>query len=132
MLADRQLQFYEELGYLVVEDVLDPDNVIRSARQEYLDLIRNLCREWRTQDLVSGNLDEMSFEDMLLDGYRAGCDWFQPMDISLPGERITADPSSELKDWRVWRSMWENARKQLAKRPHIDIHRWQSDSPMCA
>jgi ectoine hydroxylase-related dioxygenase (phytanoyl-CoA dioxygenase family) len=27
----------------------------------------------------------------LLAAYRAGCDWFQPMDISLPGDRIRPD-----------------------------------------
>ncbi|MFD2856101.1 hypothetical protein ACFSZS_16945 [Seohaeicola zhoushanensis] len=30
----------------------------------------------------------------LLTSYRAGCDWFQPMDISLPGDTILADTPS--------------------------------------
>jgi ectoine hydroxylase-related dioxygenase (phytanoyl-CoA dioxygenase family) len=32
-----------------------------------------------------------TFWDKLLTAYRAGCDWFQPMDISLPGGAIEAD-----------------------------------------
>lgn len=41
-------------------------------------------------------------------------------------------PASELRDWRVWESMWEEARARLAPKPHIPIHRWTSDSPACA
>lgn len=46
--------------------------------------------------------------------------------------RSRADPDSELTDWRIWRRMWEEARARLAREPHIDIHRWQSDAPFCA
>jgi phytanoyl-CoA hydroxylase len=37
-----------------------------------------------------------------------------------------------LTDWRKWRAMWEKARAELATRPHIPIHRWSADSPVCA
>lgn len=46
--------------------------------------------------------------------------------------RSRSRPETELKDWRVWKDMWENARARLASGPHIEIHRWQSDSPHCA
>lgn len=46
--------------------------------------------------------------------------------------RSRAAPQSELRDWKLWRKMWEDARERLAERPHIDIHRWRSDSPVCA
>lgn len=46
--------------------------------------------------------------------------------------RSRAAPHTELRDWRVWRTMWEDARARLAEKPHIDIHRWQSDAPFCA
>jgi hypothetical protein len=46
--------------------------------------------------------------------------------------RSKTDPSSEMRDWRHYQSMWEEARARLAKAPHIDIHRWQSDAPFCA
>lgn len=41
-------------------------------------------------------------------------------------------PDTALRDWRIWRGMWEDARAQLSKQPHIPIHRWQSDAPHCA
>ena len=46
--------------------------------------------------------------------------------------RSRSAPQTELRDWRVWRKMWEEARTTLAARPHIDIHRWKSDAPFCA
>ncbi len=46
--------------------------------------------------------------------------------------RSKADPSIELKDWKAWRSMWEEARARLAQEPHINIHRWSANAPACA
>ena len=46
--------------------------------------------------------------------------------------RSRRDPSSELRDWRAWLRMWEDARARLAARPHIDIHRWSADAAVCA
>ncbi len=49
-------------------------------------------RAWRAReeddDLIILAFD---FESKLRVAYAAGCDWFQPMDISLPGDRIHAD-----------------------------------------
>ena len=41
-------------------------------------------------------------------------------------------PDTELRDWKKWKAMWEDARAELARAPHIDIHRWSSDAPVCA
>lgn len=46
--------------------------------------------------------------------------------------RSKARPETELRDWRGYKTMWENARARLANAPHIDIHRWKSDAPYCA
>lgn len=46
--------------------------------------------------------------------------------------RSRAHPQSELKDWRVWRRMWEDARDRLSQTDHIPQHRWPSDGPCCA
>lgn len=46
--------------------------------------------------------------------------------------RSRAHPETELRDWKLWRKMWEDARARLAERPHVDIHRWSSSSPACA
>ncbi len=46
--------------------------------------------------------------------------------------RSRANPETELRDWRTWRAMWQDARARLAHAPHIDIHRWSADAPACA
>lgn len=46
--------------------------------------------------------------------------------------RSRARPETELQDWRIWKKMWEDARARLAQAPHIDIHRWSADAPVCA
>ncbi len=46
--------------------------------------------------------------------------------------RSRTHPETELRDWRRWREMWEDARSRCAANPHIPIHRWTSDSPFCA
>ena len=46
--------------------------------------------------------------------------------------RSRSNPASELKDWRVWKEMWEQTRFALANSAHIAQHRWDSSSPYCA
>ncbi len=82
MLTDAQIEHFETHGYLVVENILDAA-ILDPVRREYHALLGDLCAGW--------GIDEDSFEDNLIAAYRAGHDWFQPMDISLPGDRIRAD-----------------------------------------
>lgn len=46
--------------------------------------------------------------------------------------RSRSNPGSELKDWRVWKKMWEDTRSHLARSEHIPQHRWGNDAPYCA
>jgi ectoine hydroxylase-related dioxygenase (phytanoyl-CoA dioxygenase family) len=46
--------------------------------------------------------------------------------------RSRAHPETELHDWQVWKTMWEDTRARLSVAPHTDIHRWSSDAPYCA
>ena len=46
--------------------------------------------------------------------------------------RSRTSPDRVLASSDEWRVMWEEARARLAVAPHIDIHRWQADSPSCA
>lgn len=83
MLTDDQIKAFNRDGYLVVPDVVPQDTLDR-VRAEYAELLDGLYSGW--------NLPEAkSFEDQLITAYRAGRDWHQPLDISLPGDRIEAD-----------------------------------------
>lgn len=91
MLSADQTAFFAENGYLVVEDVLDRLTVIEPVKAEYAALLDDLYDGWFAQGRVATSPQGLSFHDKLLIAYRAKCDWFQPMDISLPGDRIRPD-----------------------------------------
>ncbi|AZQ67028.1 phytanoyl-CoA dioxygenase [Silicimonas algicola] len=82
-LTDDQLRFFETQGYLVVENVLG-DDVLAPVRAEYDALLDRMMDGW-------GMAREGDFAEKVVSAYEAGHDWFQPMDISLPGDRIEAD-----------------------------------------
>ena len=83
MLSSDQKRRFETEGYLVVENVLD-QSLLDSVRREYATLLEGLMRGW-------GREPTGDFATDLVTAYRDGLDWFQPMDISLPGDRIAAD-----------------------------------------
>ncbi|MDU9005641.1 phytanoyl-CoA dioxygenase family protein [Sedimentitalea todarodis] len=89
MLTQLQRDGFARDGYLVVENVLDASTVLIPVRQEYAQLLDDLYDGWVAQGWVPAGV--AGFESRLLASYAAGCDWFQPMDISLPGDRIAAD-----------------------------------------
>lgn len=82
MLCQNDIAHFKTHGYLVVDNVLDTPR-LDAIKQEYHALLDRLCEGW--------GLTGDSFEDKLIKAYKAGHDWFQPMDISLPGDRIQAD-----------------------------------------
>ena len=83
MLSEAQIKEFRETGCLVVDNVLD-DGVLAAVRAEYDALLDGLLRDW-------GMSLEGDFEAKLMRAHATGRDWFQPMDISLPGDRIKAD-----------------------------------------
>ncbi|MEL6467325.1 MAG: phytanoyl-CoA dioxygenase family protein [Pseudomonadota bacterium] len=89
MLTRAQVDQFNRQGYLVLEDVI-PASVIAAVRREYGDLLDRLYAGWQAEGRVPAGPD-LDFWGKLRASYAAGCDWFQPMDISLPGGEITAD-----------------------------------------
>ncbi len=81
MLTPEQIESFNRDGYLVVPDVVS--DKLPALRVEYEKLLKNLCTEW--------GIAYTTFEGTLIEAYRLGYDWFQPLDISLPGDRIQAD-----------------------------------------
>ena len=89
MLTTNQITEFNENGVIVIPDVLNADLLDR-IRQEYAVLLDGLYADWQRQGLVPP-ADGLDFYEKLLVSYRAKCDWFQPMDISLPGDTIRDD-----------------------------------------
>lgn len=90
MLTPEQILSFETKGYIVVEDVL-PKDVLDQVKAEYAALLDDIYKKWYAQGAVKTPPNELDFWGKLLCAYEAGCDYFQPMDISLPGDRISAD-----------------------------------------
>jgi ectoine hydroxylase-related dioxygenase (phytanoyl-CoA dioxygenase family) len=88
MIDDRHLAQFERDGFLTVEDVLDT-SLLDRIRREYGDILDSLTDTWHSQGLI-GSLEGMNFWEKLAACYDARLDWFQPMDISLPGGVIEA------------------------------------------
>lgn len=82
MLTREQVERFGKEGYLVVENVLD-QGLLDLVRAEYAEILDGLCEGW--------GIEGKTFAEKLTRAYAAGHDWFQPMDISLPGDRIRAD-----------------------------------------
>lgn len=89
MLTQDQIETFNRDGVLVVPDVL-PTDVLNAVKDEYRALLDTLYAGWHAEGLVPSP-EGMDFWQKLLVSYKAGCDWFQPMDISLPGDEITPD-----------------------------------------
>lgn len=88
-LSEDQIATFNRDGVLVVEDVLPPD-VLATVKAEYTALLDTMYDAWHAEGRVPPPGD-MDFFQKLLTAYEAGCEWFQPMDISLPGSEIAAD-----------------------------------------
>ncbi len=89
VLSQDQIEFFETKGYLVIEDVLD-NATLEAVKAEYTDLLDGMYDDWHAKGLVPPPGDQ-DFYQKLLTGYQAKCEWFQPMDITLPGSKIEAD-----------------------------------------
>ena len=90
MLTPAQIeQFYTD-GYLVIKDVIDP-GTLHAVRSEYAALMDRLYGQWHDEGKVPAPTPDMGFWDKLDIAFRGGFDWYQPLDISLPADGITAD-----------------------------------------
>ena len=85
MLTPDQIRDFRAQGYLVVEDVL-PAALLSDIRAEYAALLDGLLESWGLEALRG-----RPFEEQLIEAYKQGHDWFQPLDISLPGDKIAVD-----------------------------------------
>jgi len=88
-LSPEQIAEFETTGVLVVDDVL-PRPVLEAVKAEYSGLLDTMYARWHAEGRVPDGAG-LDFFEKLLAGYKAGCEWFQPMDISLPGSEIAPD-----------------------------------------
>lgn len=90
MLTADQITTFRRDGFLVVEDVVTPELRAR-VEAEYRDRLAQLHAAWRAEGRVPELPRDAGFWEMMDAAVKAGVEWFQPLDISLPGDRITED-----------------------------------------
>ncbi len=90
MLSEMDIKRFNTQGYLVIEDVIDP-STLDAVIGEYADLMDVLYAKWHAEGKVPKPRPGQGFWDKLDISYRAGFDWYQPLDISLPHADIAAD-----------------------------------------
>lgn len=90
MLTDDQIARFNRDGYLVVEEVIDT-NTLEAVIAEYAARLDALYEGWFADGLVPAPTPQMGLWDKLDVAYRAGFDWYQPLDISLPHSDIRLD-----------------------------------------
>jgi len=90
MLTDQQVEQFNTDGYLVLEDVID-EATRQSVIAEYATLMDQLYDGWAAEGKVPAATPGMGFWDKLDVAFKAGIEWYQPMDISLPHADITED-----------------------------------------
>ena len=89
-LSSDQIRQFQTVGYVVVPDLI-PADILARVKAEYAELLDGLYDGWIADGLVQTPEKDLDFWGKLLSAYQAGCDYFQPMDISLPGDRIMED-----------------------------------------
>ena len=90
MLTQDQITHFNTQGY-VVEPNLIPKGMLGRVRIEHAQPLNTLYANWFAKALVKTQPDHLDFWGKLQHTYEAGCDYFQPLDILLPGDQILAN-----------------------------------------
>ncbi|MEM9792517.1 MAG: phytanoyl-CoA dioxygenase family protein [Pseudomonadota bacterium] len=85
-LSMQQCRDFRDQGYLVVEGAIGPERLAQ-VRTEYAQLMDRLYAGWEAEGRLPPG-SGLDFWQKLSTAYAKGCDWYQPMDCSLPGGQI--------------------------------------------
>lgn len=90
MLTQAQVEQFRTDGYLVLEDVIDA-GTRQAVIAEYAALMDRLYDGWHAEGKVPAAKPGQGFWEKLGIAFKAGFDWYQPLDISLPHSDIRED-----------------------------------------
>ena len=92
VLTAEQLQRLEHDGYLRVEGLLDPAEVIDPLFAEYEDVLDRLAHELRDRGEIASTYDDLAFSDRMIRVYQeTGRDHASYFDCCLPSRGTTLD-----------------------------------------
>lgn len=89
MLTPLQKAQFDRDGYLVLDSPVLSLAYRSALFSEYNAVLDDLYETWYSAGLVSSLPADLNFTDKLLESYVRGLDWFQNLDISLPGTPVT-------------------------------------------
>lgn len=91
-LTQAQQEFFWEYGFLVAEDVLDPEQDLQPLREEYYALLDGLIEQWYAEGKLTQTFADQPFGQRLMSVIReSDQSYYQPFDISLPQADIKPD-----------------------------------------
>ena len=91
-LSVEQLEHFHREGYLVVEDLIDPAEILDPLEAEFETILDNLARELLNKGTITSIHEELSFGDRLTRIYQeSGKVHSQYFDFSLPQKGVTYD-----------------------------------------
>ena len=91
-LTQAQLDHLEDKGYVVVEDVLDPEEDLAPVMAEYGDVLDGIAHDLYAEGVLSSTYADLPFDQRLIQVCdESGQIFAQPFDISLPQKAIGAD-----------------------------------------
>jgi phytanoyl-CoA hydroxylase len=86
------LDFFQEQGYLVVNDVFDQQLDIQPVVQEYMTLLDSMVEKWVREGTITSAYADLPFPERLARILsETGPAGFSPFDISLPFTGVTAE-----------------------------------------
>ena len=91
-LSAAQRQQFDDAGYLVVEDVLDPELDIGPVMAEYGQVLDGIARALHAEGAIRSTYDDLSFADRLIRVCEeSGRNFPQHFDIALPQSGVAHD-----------------------------------------
>ena len=95
MYRTNVLSQFDELGYAMLENVLDPEEDLAPIIHDYDALLDALAARWHGEGLIPSTYAGLPFEQrfarVALDAGKAGINWIQYFDFSYPQGGLTAD-----------------------------------------
>jgi ectoine hydroxylase-related dioxygenase (phytanoyl-CoA dioxygenase family) len=93
---------FEQDGYVLVEDVLDPVTDLGPVMADYAGRLDELAQEWHARGVISSTYADLPFtrrfERVAAEAGPAGVEWIQYFDFSLPLGNVKADTPIHLSE----------------------------------
>ena len=135
MYRTHVLPQFDELGYAVLENVLDPEEDLVPIIQDYDALLDALAERWQREGLIPSTYAGLPFEQrfarVALDAGKAGINWIQYFDFSYPQGGLTADTPDSPERRRLQPAGQSQAARR-GRKAHRAGDRGQPDPPCAA